>query len=229
METKESADTDFQIDFQTLFQQPVANPSRALVSLLELRFHDLFEDYRNGKIDPKEMKETIKEYLILEIELFDKVLRGGLSKNFEHYAQYPDQEEVFLKNILAQIKRPDFFSNPMKYFFEAHLKKHIGFDDYQTIKGGEFTPKKIGGFVEVLQRLAQKGENQKLYRLLQDFAGDDPKSIRFFRFLLLKAAFEGFGVDTANFLPEHIPMIDKSLIQRLISRFSHLLRRRNSK
>lgn len=229
METKESAGADFTIDFKELFGQSIANPSQALVSLLELHFHDLFESYRNGKADPKEVKLQIKEYLILEANLFDKLFRGKFSQNLEHYAHNPEQEDAFLKNILEQIRRPDFFLNPMRYFFDKHLKKYMTFEDYQIIRRGDFTPSRIRHFVELFTTWMQKDENKKLYLLLKSFSGDDLKASRFFMFLLLKAAFESCKVDTENFKPEHVPLSSKSVIQSLREHFSHLFGRGNPK
>lgn len=227
METKETNGADFTIDFKELFRQTVANPSQALVSLLELRFHDLFEAYRNGKADPKEIKRQIKEYLVFEAELFDKLFRGKFSQNLEHYAHNPEQEEAFLKNILEQIRRPGFFKNPMHYFFDKHLKKYMSFENYQIIRRGEFTPSRIRHFVELFTKWAQKDENRKFYLLLKSFSGDSPEASRFFMFLLLKAAFESCKVDTENFKPEHVPLSSKSVIQSLREHFSHLFGRGN--
>lgn len=229
METKETNGADFTIDFKELFRQTIANPSQALVSLLELRFHDLFEAYRNGKADPKEVKLQIKEYLILEANLFDKLFRGQFSQNLAHYARNPEQFEAFLKNILEQIRRPGFFGNPMHYFWDKHLKKYMTFEDYQTIRRGEFTPSRMRHSVKLFTKWAQKDENRKLYLLLKNFSGDSPEASRFFMFLLLKAAFESCRVDTENFKPEHVPLSSKAVISRLLKHFSHLFGRGNPK
>lgn len=201
------------------------NHWQALVSLLELRFHGMFEQYKNGKIDADKVKPQIENYLRRQLDIFDEVFEKMIGSNLKHFSTHPEQERAFFNHLLLQLRKAEAFINPVRLFVVRKIRPKLSFEEYQLIRHGEHTPKTMRQIMDIISTKSQAEEAYDEYSFLESFTEQDPEALHFLRYLLVKAIMEVCKVgDTSQLTIEHIPMPSKNLVQRLKKIFAGLLK-----
>ncbi|MEK7172147.1 MAG: hypothetical protein AAB739_04520 [Patescibacteria group bacterium] len=224
----ESPDAQKPIDIQDLFPNlPESMSILALVGILQLQFHHLFEQFRENKIEAKTVHERVGAYIDSHLEIFTQLFGRDRMDRMT-------SANNFYKAFASLLLKPAELPNPVRQFFIQYIGNQLDFDEEFFVKTGAeagvgksapqqssdtiHSPKSLKRTLKILKsKIPKSGQAHVHYEMLKKIAGGDEKAEKTLDWLLVKTTLDVYGMPTTGFKPEHLPV--PNTIEKLIELF----------
>lgn len=210
----ESPDAQKPITVQDIFPNlPESVNILALIGLLQLKFHHLFEEFRENKIEAKTVRERVMEYIDFNLETFTQLFgRNGMERM--------TSAGNFYQAVASLLLKPAEWPNPVHQFFVQYIKPPIDFNEQFFIKTGVEpgekphqqsldtmrSPQALKKTLKILKsKIPASGPGAVHYEMLKNLAGNDEQAEKTLNWILVKTAWEYYEISAVGFKPEYMP------------------------